>query len=335
METKKIYTAIVEIMDDIKSIGKDRYNKMQSYSFRGIDDVYNALQPALIKHKVFCVPTVKSVKREDGVSAKGTPLKYTVVDVDYEFTSAEDGSSIKISMSGEAMDSGDKSLNKALSAAYKYACFQLFCIPTESESHDSEEDTYEYHQKVDAGRRVIAVIEIQILSVFRRADRGAVLGNCYGSGLYFGSARILDAERRAVFVVRAGAEAHLYLSAQRRILVVDQRDIKIGNRFLHLHQRNVKNCSAHVLCDFPFQIRMGFHKQIDFTVQTACARMNGFAVCRSCRADFRRCRKVAARLHAQFSLDNVLQKFNAQRDFRANLHLKFRFSANVIYVEGL
>ena len=186
-----------------------------------------------------------------------------------------------------------------------------------------------------AGRRVIAVIEIQILSVFRRADRGAVLGNGYGSGLYFGSARILDAERRAVFVVRAGAEAHLYLSAQRRILVVDQRDIKIGNRFLHLHQRNVKNRSAHMLCDFPFQIRMGFHKQIDFTVQTACARMNGFAVCRSCRADFRRCRKVAARLHAQFSLDNVLQKFNAQRDFRANLHLKFRFSANVIYVEGL
>ena len=61
METKKIYTAIVEIMDDIKSIGKDRYNKMQSYSFRGIDDVCNALQPALIKHKVFCVPTVKSV----------------------------------------------------------------------------------------------------------------------------------------------------------------------------------------------------------------------------------------------------------------------------------
>lgn len=144
METKKIYTAIVEIMDDIKSIGKDRYNKMQSYSFRGIDDVYNALQPALIKHKVFCVPTVRSVKREDGVSAKGTPLKYTVVDVDYEFTSAEDCSSVKISMSGEAMDSGDKSLNKALSAAYKYACFQLFCIPTENESHDSEEDTYEY-----------------------------------------------------------------------------------------------------------------------------------------------------------------------------------------------
>lgn len=144
METKKIHTAIVEIMDDIKSIGKDRYNKMQSYSFRGIDDVYNALQPALIKHKVFCVPTVRSVKREDGVSAKGTPLKYTVVDVDYEFTSAEDCSSVKISMSGEAMDSGDKSLNKALSAAYKYACFQLFCIPTENESHDSEEDTYEY-----------------------------------------------------------------------------------------------------------------------------------------------------------------------------------------------
>ena len=29
------------------------------------------------------------------------------------------------------MDSGDKATNKAMSIAYKYACFQVFCIPTE------------------------------------------------------------------------------------------------------------------------------------------------------------------------------------------------------------
>lgn len=29
------------------------------------------------------------------------------------------------------MDSGDKATNKAMASAFKYACFQVFCIPTE------------------------------------------------------------------------------------------------------------------------------------------------------------------------------------------------------------
>ena len=35
---------------------------------------------------------------------------------------------------GEAMDSADKSTNKAMSAAYKYMCLQVFCIPTEGDN---------------------------------------------------------------------------------------------------------------------------------------------------------------------------------------------------------
>jgi hypothetical protein len=40
------------------------------------------------------------------------------------------------------MDSGDKSTNKAMSAAYKYACIQSFCIPTEGDN-DTENTTHE------------------------------------------------------------------------------------------------------------------------------------------------------------------------------------------------
>ena len=38
------------------------------------------------------------------------------------------------------MDSGDKASNKAMSAAFKYACFQTFCIPTE-EMQDPDAET--------------------------------------------------------------------------------------------------------------------------------------------------------------------------------------------------
>ena len=109
MEEKKIFKAISGVMSDIGSISKDRLNDKQKYKFRGIDDVYNALQPALIKHHVFCVPHVKKVHREERKTSSGGNLIYTVVDVDYTFYCSEDGSEIIVSMCGEGMDSGDKS----------------------------------------------------------------------------------------------------------------------------------------------------------------------------------------------------------------------------------
>ena len=44
------------------------------------------------------------------------------------------------------MDTGDKAINKAMAIAYKYLCFQLFCIPVEDmtdpdgESHELKDD---------------------------------------------------------------------------------------------------------------------------------------------------------------------------------------------------
>lgn len=40
------------------------------------------------------------------------------------------------------MDTADKSTNKAMSAAYKYLCLQLFCIPTEGDN-DADATTLE------------------------------------------------------------------------------------------------------------------------------------------------------------------------------------------------
>ena len=47
---------------------------------------------------------------------------------------------------GEGMDSGDKASNKAMSVALKYACFQLFMIPTE-EMVDPDAETHEVTSK--------------------------------------------------------------------------------------------------------------------------------------------------------------------------------------------
>lgn len=135
-EAHKVYTAIAAVTESLAKVGvgKDQMNTFDRYKFRGIDDVYNALAPLLAKHKLCVLPKVLSRDVVERVSQKGGALFYVTVMVEYHFVSAEDGSSHVVVSVGEAMDRGDKATNKAMSAAYKYACFQAFCIPTEGDN---------------------------------------------------------------------------------------------------------------------------------------------------------------------------------------------------------
>jgi len=58
------------------------------------------------------------------------------------------------------MDSGDKATNKAMSAAYKYACFQAFSIPTESRE-DADYQTHEVKPSLTNARFAQAVERIK------------------------------------------------------------------------------------------------------------------------------------------------------------------------------
>ena len=125
-----IYQSINAIMAECPVIAKAQQNKQQGFMYRGIDVVMNVFQPLLAKYKVFVVPEVLETIREDRQTKSGGNLIYTILKVRYTFF-AEDGSYISATVQGEGMDSADKSGNKAMSVAFKYAMFQVFCIPTE------------------------------------------------------------------------------------------------------------------------------------------------------------------------------------------------------------
>lgn len=142
MSEAKIYSAIANVMSEIGAVGKDGRNDFGKYKYRSIDAVMNALHPAMVKNRVFTTPEVLEQVREDRVSRKNEPMVFSVAKVKYVFY-ADDGSSVSATVIGEGSDAGDKSMNKAMSAAFKYACFQVFCIPTE-EMIDSEQDNPEF-----------------------------------------------------------------------------------------------------------------------------------------------------------------------------------------------
>ncbi len=139
-----VYKAINAVQADLATVGitKDRRNQQGSgYNFRGIDDVYNTIAPLLAKHGLCILPRVLSREVTERVSQKGGALFYVTVEVEFDFVAAEDGSKHIVKTFGEAMDSGDKATNKAMSAAYKYACFQAFSIPTEADN-DADSSTH-------------------------------------------------------------------------------------------------------------------------------------------------------------------------------------------------
>jgi hypothetical protein len=144
MSTPHVYQAIAEVMAKLAKTGiaKDRNNSQQGYKFRGIDDMYNALAPFLSDSKLLILPRMLEREITERTSGQGKPLFYVVVKAAFDFTSAVDGSLKTIEMYGEGMDSADKATNKAMSAAYKYACMQAFCIPTEGDN-DADATTHE------------------------------------------------------------------------------------------------------------------------------------------------------------------------------------------------
>lgn len=141
----KVYKAINAVQAALSTTGiaKNRTNTQgASYKFRGIDDVFNAVSPLLAEHGLCILPRMISRQCDERQSKSGGALFYVTVEAEFDFVSAEDGSKHTVRTFGEAMDSGDKATNKAMSAAYKYAAFQAFAIPTEGDN-DADAHTHE------------------------------------------------------------------------------------------------------------------------------------------------------------------------------------------------
>lgn len=153
METPKVFAAIAAVTGALAQVGiaKDRKTTGgASFSFRGIDDVYNALSGLLARHKLCMLPNVKSVRYEERATKNGGLMTYCFLEMTFTFASGEDGSTFEVSTLGEAMDSSDKATNKAMSAAMKYAALMSFAIPTVGGMVDSEVDSFEKVSKPTA-----------------------------------------------------------------------------------------------------------------------------------------------------------------------------------------
>jgi hypothetical protein len=118
-------------MRDVMPVRKNQHNAQQNYSFRGVDDAMSAMAGPMRNHGCFIAPEVIEHKQRPR-GEKGT---HTVLRMLYRIYGPA-GDCLLVTVPGEAMDTADKSTNKAMSAALKYMLFQVFMIPVDARSID-------------------------------------------------------------------------------------------------------------------------------------------------------------------------------------------------------
>lgn len=130
MEGQLIYGKMVSILRETKAITKSEKNQQQGFKFRGIDNVMNELHELFAKNEVFILQEVQEFTTENRPTKSGGTNTFTRATVKFRYITT-DGSCVETVNVGEAMDSGDKGMNKAMSVALKYSLLQMFLIPTE------------------------------------------------------------------------------------------------------------------------------------------------------------------------------------------------------------
>lgn len=136
-KVEAIHSAICAMLAEVAAIAKEHKNVQQGFTFRGIDDVYNTVHPVLAKCKVYPRAEIMESDHKERTTRNGGVQFFVRLRMRYHLVSGVDGSSIWTEVIGEAADTGDKAYNKAMSIAYKYALFQLLCIPTEAMDPDA------------------------------------------------------------------------------------------------------------------------------------------------------------------------------------------------------
>lgn len=130
MEGQLIYGKMASILRETKAITKSEKNQQQGFKFRGIDNVMNEHHELFAKNEVFILQEVQGFTTENRPTKSGGTNTFTRATVKFRYITT-DGSCVETVNVGEAMDSGDKGMNKAMSVALKYSLLQMFLIPTE------------------------------------------------------------------------------------------------------------------------------------------------------------------------------------------------------------
>jgi hypothetical protein len=139
-----IHHKLLRVKADMGAVAKDQRGQGISYSYRGIDAIYNAAHAALIKHGVIIYPSVvpgtfvrdiKELSTKDGRTRLQVQMHCTL---QVQFIDADTGTGHAVYVIAEGYDDSDKAAGKMVSYGMKTAIAHALGLPTAVEEPDAE-----------------------------------------------------------------------------------------------------------------------------------------------------------------------------------------------------
>jgi hypothetical protein len=129
---------LAQVAFDLGPIGKTEQNKEQGFNYRGIEQILAKAGPLMAAAGIVWLPKV--IDRQVEIILVGKyqkPWRLVSLTVEYRIVGPK-GDAVTCVSYGEGFDPGDKSGNKAMSGAFKYALLQVLGIS--SGHHDADSD---------------------------------------------------------------------------------------------------------------------------------------------------------------------------------------------------
>jgi len=143
-KTKNIYQKLLDVMQEVRYIEKEKKTVNNQYRFVSHDAVTAATSEAFIKHGIYAKPRivksdittieVERYNKFDKITVKETNFVCSV-EVEYDFIDVENPTDkiCGVNGLGQGIDSQDKACGKAISYACKYALLKALGIETGDE----------------------------------------------------------------------------------------------------------------------------------------------------------------------------------------------------------
>lgn len=140
-----IHQRLLAAMKECGYVQKDGYNSFSKYKYVTHDAVVEHVRPALINNGIIAITRMLEVEwPEGGTTNAGKANNLCRVKMEVTFTNTDDPADvIVVAYWGEAADTGDKAIFKAISGAKKYIFTNTFMLAT---GDDPEQESPEYKQ---------------------------------------------------------------------------------------------------------------------------------------------------------------------------------------------
>ena len=147
-----IHQAMAQVMARVRYVQKTgKISFGERYTFAGESDLIRAIGPALVDAGIYGPMPVKteSIISAHAPTKRGAMQFRCDVLVTYRFIHGPTGTFVDVQVPGCGLDVGDKATSKAMTAAYKYALRQTFCIET---GDDPDEQSSREQESPSNGR---------------------------------------------------------------------------------------------------------------------------------------------------------------------------------------